>query len=130
MLTVIYKSKTLTKHISCECKCKFGCRKCNSNQKENKNKCWCGCQNPRGHHVSEKYHICNPSKCSCKKGKYLGSIIDHSVIMCDEVIETTKNVSTKIVHTKTIPTNFNLKSYKTENFNILLTFLLVTVSNR
>ena len=32
--TIIRKneSKTLTKHISCECKCKFDDRKCNSNQ--------------------------------------------------------------------------------------------------
>ena len=29
----INKSKTLTKHMSCECKCKFDGRKCNSNQK-------------------------------------------------------------------------------------------------
>ena len=28
----INESKTLTKHISCECKCKFDWTKCNSNQ--------------------------------------------------------------------------------------------------
>ena len=27
-----YESKTLTKHISCDCKCKFNGKKCNSNQ--------------------------------------------------------------------------------------------------
>ena len=32
MITGINESKTLTKHISCECKCKFDGRKCNSNQ--------------------------------------------------------------------------------------------------
>ena len=42
----INESKTLTKHISCECKCKFDGRKCNSNQKRNDNKCWCKCKNP------------------------------------------------------------------------------------
>ena len=26
------ESKTLTKHISCDCKCKFNGKKCNSNQ--------------------------------------------------------------------------------------------------
>ena len=36
MITGINESRTLTKHISCECKCKFDGRKCNSNQKWNK----------------------------------------------------------------------------------------------
>ena len=38
--------KTLTKHVSCECKCKFDGRKCNSkgsNQKCNNGKCQCEC---------------------------------------------------------------------------------------
>ena len=39
MITGINVSKTLTKHISCECKCKFGCRKYNSDQKWNNDKC-------------------------------------------------------------------------------------------
>ena len=37
--TEINQSKTLTKHISCECRCKFDGRKCNSYQKCNNNKC-------------------------------------------------------------------------------------------
>ena len=32
MITRINESKTLTKHISCECKCKFDGRKCNLDQ--------------------------------------------------------------------------------------------------
>ena len=32
MITGINESKTLTKHISCECKCKFDRTKCSSNQ--------------------------------------------------------------------------------------------------
>ena len=32
MITGINKSKTLTMHLSCECKVKFDVRKCNSNQ--------------------------------------------------------------------------------------------------
>ena len=32
MITGINESKTLTKHISCECKCKFDGRKCNLDQ--------------------------------------------------------------------------------------------------
>ena len=39
IVTEINQSKTLTKHISCECRCKFDGRKCNSNQKCNNNKC-------------------------------------------------------------------------------------------
>ena len=32
MITGINESKTLTKHILCECKCRFDGRNCNSNQ--------------------------------------------------------------------------------------------------
>ena len=38
MITGVKESKTLTKHISCECKCRFDGRKCNSNQWWNNNK--------------------------------------------------------------------------------------------
>ena len=57
--------------------------------------------------------------CSCKNGKYLASIIDDSVVTCDEIIE----------ETKTVKTNFNEKNIicKTKNFYILLTFLLITI---
>ena len=39
MITGINESKTLSNHISCECKCKFDGRKCNSNQWRNNAKC-------------------------------------------------------------------------------------------
>ena len=45
IITGINELKTLTKHISCECKCKFDGRKCNWNQKWNKNKCRRKCKN-------------------------------------------------------------------------------------
>ena len=54
VITEIYESKVLTKHISCKCKCKFDCRKCNSNQKWNNDKCRCKCKNPKEHHVCKK----------------------------------------------------------------------------
>ena len=38
----------------------------------------------------KKCHICNTSTYTCESGKYLGSIIDDSVIMFDEIIEVTK----------------------------------------
>ena len=33
LITGTIDSKTLVKHISCNCKCKFHSKKCNSNQK-------------------------------------------------------------------------------------------------
>ena len=39
IITGINESKTLTKHISCECKCKLDGTKCNSSQWWNNNKC-------------------------------------------------------------------------------------------
>ena len=44
MINGINESKTLAKHISCECKCKFDGRKCNSNQWWNNDKCRCECK--------------------------------------------------------------------------------------
>ena len=38
-----------------------------------------------------KDYILNLTKSSCENGKYLASIIDDSVIKCDEIIEETKN---------------------------------------
>ena len=38
MITKINESKTLTKHILCECECKLDGRKCNSNQWSNSDK--------------------------------------------------------------------------------------------
>ena len=54
MTTGMNESKRLTKHISCECKCKFDCKKCNANQNWNNNKCWCKCKNPKKHCVCNK----------------------------------------------------------------------------
>ena len=38
MIAGINESKTLTRHISCECNCKFDGRKCNLNQCRNNGK--------------------------------------------------------------------------------------------
>ena len=66
MITGINESKTLTKHISCECKCKFDGRKCNSNQKWNNNKCLCERKNLKEHHACKKDYIWNLATCNCK----------------------------------------------------------------
>ena len=54
MITGTNESKTLTKHISCECKCQFDGRKCNSDQRWSNNKCRCECEK---RHVCEKDYI-------------------------------------------------------------------------
>ena len=38
-------------------------------------------------HVYETDFIWNPSTCSCKKIKYLASIMDDLAITCDEIID-------------------------------------------
>ena len=58
MITEINESKTLAKHISCECKCKIDGRKCNSDQWWNIDKCQC-----------LKNYVWNPATCSCENGK-------------------------------------------------------------
>ena len=44
IITGISESKTLTKHISCECKCKFDGGSCNSDQWQNDDKYQCECK--------------------------------------------------------------------------------------
>ena len=86
---------------------------------------WCECKNLRKHHVCKKDNIWNPATCSYKIGKYLASIIDDSMIACNEIK----------VKTKTISTNFNEKKitckctllYFTHLFTITIP-LLIAVS--
>ena len=59
--------------------------------------------------MCKRVYILNPSTCTCKNGIYLGSIIDDSVITCDEIIEVAKTdpiktVPTETVQIKTVPT--------------------------
>ena len=70
--------------------------------------------------MCKKDYIWNLATCNCENGKYLASIIDDSVIKCDEIIDTTKTIPTKTVSAATVPT----KSTST-NFYILLAFLLL-----
>ena len=100
-MTGINESKTLTKHISCECKCKFDGRKCNWDQWWNNNKCWCERKKRR---LCEKDYTWDPI-CSCENGKHLASIRDDSVITCDGIIESYNKES------KAVPINFSEKKY-------------------
>ena len=43
-------------------------------------------------HVCNKDYTWNPATCSCENGKYLGSVIDNSVLTCDKIIEETKTI--------------------------------------
>ena len=38
------EAKTMTKHVSCDCKCKFNSTTCNWNQKRNNQTCQCECK--------------------------------------------------------------------------------------
>ena len=112
---------------------------CNSNQSWNSYKCRCGCKNLKEHHACKNDDIWNPATCTYEKGKDLASIINHFVIICDEIIDAvlsdalnthvtsydkaTKTVQTENISTKTVST----KSHVT-NLYILLTFLLITIA--
>ena len=91
--------------------------KCNLNQWWNNDKCRCECKK---HHICEKDYVWNPTTYSCENGKYLASIMDDSMIICDEVI---KSYDEEI---KTIPTYFNKKNIKckTQNVYVLLDFFI------
>ena len=79
IITKINLSKTLVKHISCDCKCKFDSLACNLSQKGNNHKCQC---------ERKKCRTCkndcswNNSKCICEYSKYLKIVADASVIIC------------------------------------------------
>ena len=74
MIADINESKTLTKHLSCECKCKFDVNVIQINGVIII-KCQCECKKIR---VCEKDYIWNPATCICENGKYLTSIMDVS----------------------------------------------------
>ena len=82
MITGTNESKTLTKNVLCEFKCKFDGTKCKSNQWWNNDKCQCECKKI---YSCEKDYIWSPATCNCENEKHLGSIMDDSAIICDEV---------------------------------------------
>ena len=47
--------------------------------------------------MCKKNYICNLSTCTYENGKYLGSIIDDSVIICDKIINAVQSGSRKTV---------------------------------
>ena len=120
MITGKNESKTLRKHILCECVCKFDETKCKSNQFWNKDKWRCECKK---HHICEKDYVCNPVRGNCENGKYLSSIMVDSMIIRDNVIESyDKEIKAISKHF-----NENKATCKTQSFYILLAFLLITI---
>ena len=119
-ITGINESKTLKKHISCECKCRFDERKCNSYQWWNNDKCICDCKK---RHVCEDY-ACSPATCRCENGKCLSSTMEDLAITCDEIIESYDE------KTETFPTNFHekkttCKRKKIRNFILYFTCIII-----
>ena len=83
MIADTNESKTLTKHLSCECKCIFDVNVIQINGLIII-KCQCECKKIR---VCEKDYIWNLVTRICENEKYLTSIMDDSAITCDEVIK-------------------------------------------
>ena len=111
MIVGINELKTLTKHISCQCKGRFdGKNIIQINYGKTIN------VDVSVKNICEKEYVWNPSTCSCQNGKYLVSIMDDSVIMCNEIIYTEEK-------------NFNEKNVtsKKKNTNILLPFILTSI---
>ena len=73
--------------------------------------------------MCKKIYSSNRAACICKNGTYLRSIIDNSVIMCDE-INIVGNVSTTV--TSNMPTNFKM-DYYILHMVLLLTMLLLEI---
>ena len=91
----------MAKYVSCDCKCKFKSARCDSNQKWNNKTCQCECKN------CKKDYSWNPSPYHCENGKYLKSIVDDSVIACDEIIFVMDIATTNMANT--IATNATKK---------------------
>ena len=74
--------------------------------------------------IMRKWKINCNGNVNVKMENIENSILDDSVSTCDDVIESYDE------KTKTIPTNFNEKNItcETQSFNVLLTFLLITIA--
>ena len=128
MITGINESRTLAKHISCKCECNFDTEKRNSNQN--------GITISVGESVkirknivcTQKSYIWNPATCSCKNSKYVESIVDNSVITCDEIIEEIKPIPANAILTKSTLTKCNSTKIDPTKFYFLPTFLLITIA--
>ena len=76
----------------------------NANQNLNKELCQSELKNPIKHQTCEKCYVLNLSRCACEIDKYIKNVIGDSAVICEEIIEMTKPISTKTVPTKIIST--------------------------
>ena len=83
MITNKNEVKTMVKHISCNWKCAFNSTTWNSNQKWNNKTCQRDCKNYRN---CRKDYSWNPSRYTCENSKYLRSLVNTSMIACNEII--------------------------------------------
>ena len=90
----------MVNHISCNCKHIFNSTTCCSDQKWNNDTCQSECKK---YCTCKKDYSCNLNTCICEYFKYLKSIADNSVIVCDEFINATDSLSTNVKNI--IPTN-------------------------
>ena len=65
----INESKSLTKHISCDCKCEFDSTKSDSRKKWDNDRCLCECKKPIKYGEYKKDYTWNPRTCACKCDK-------------------------------------------------------------
>ena len=96
--------------------------------KMDNNKYQCECKNLEETQVCKNDYIRNPASWSCKNGQYLESIIDDSVITCDEIIDV--GATSYDEETEIVSTNFSNKKviFKTKSFYILLAFLIIIIA--
>ena len=129
IITGIYESKTLAKHISCKYKYRFDGRKCNSDRQWNNDKCRCECKKI---HVSKKGYVRNLATCNQEKGKHLACIINNSAITCDEIIDVDVDAEAKLIDGAKLDNKKILKEKKAtckmQQFYILLAFLLIAIA--
>ena len=83
------------KYISCDCKSEIDYALCNSNQKRNNKTCQFKSKND---HKCIKHNSWEPCKCIYENGKYLKSMFDKTVIMCNENINI-RNSITNVTNT-------------------------------
>ena len=92
------------------------------------------CEDPKEHNACEKDFISNPATCSFENGKCLKSIVNNSVITCNEITDAAaksyNDETTKCASSKTALTNFNEEETicKTKKVYSLLTFFLITIA--
>ena len=105
MITRINEVRGVVKHISCDRECKFNSTTCHSNQKLNNDKCQCECKK---YPTTKKDYSWNPRACIRENSRYLKSIADCSVIVCNEIINAmdsgnvTNTISTNVKSTVSI----------------------------